>query len=118
MFIGRDRVRMARRGVNLPAVPATLRAPMPTAMAQRCSYHAERSAFAVCMSCTKTICQECATQWDGIWHCAPCLAAKRTTVVRTKTWPGWLSLIAASAVLLFLTARAMVLCGVLLAGLR
>ena len=39
--------------------------------------HPARPAFAVCMSCAKPLCQECATQWDGIWHCAKCLAAKR-----------------------------------------
>jgi hypothetical protein len=30
------------------------------------------------MSCRKTLCQECATEWDGIFHCSACLAARRT----------------------------------------
>jgi hypothetical protein len=84
---------------------------------QRCAHHDQRQAFALCMSCRKPLCQECATQWDGIWHCAPCLASKRKQA-RTKTrWAGWISAAALALLLLFLSARLMVWAGALLAGL-
>src|SRR5438094_331428 len=50
--------------------------------ARLCVHHPARPAFAVCMTCRKPICQECATQWDGIYHCTTCLAARRGATVR------------------------------------
>jgi hypothetical protein len=90
---------------------------MATATNQRCVHHPERSAFAVCMTCKRTICQECATQWDGIYHCAPCLAKQRTSAVERSPILGWIAVIAASLLLLFLSARVMVWSGALFAGL-
>jgi hypothetical protein len=29
------------------------------------------------MACRKTVCQECATEWDGINYCVACLSARR-----------------------------------------
>ncbi len=29
------------------------------------------------MTCKKTLCQECATDWDGIFYCSACLAGRR-----------------------------------------
>jgi hypothetical protein len=69
------------------------------------------------MTCTRTICQECATQWDGIYHCAPCLAKQRTGVVARSPIGGWLAVIAATAILLFVAAQLMVWSGALIAGL-
>ena len=51
---------------------------MNRAAARRCAVHQQRPAFAVCMQCAKTLCQECATQWDGIWYCAACLGTRRS----------------------------------------
>jgi hypothetical protein len=90
---------------------------MTQAAARWCVFHAERPAFAVCMSCAKTLCQECATQWDGIWHCAACLAAKRGAVKRESHAAGWILVAAASLLCLFLSAKVMVWSGALLAGL-
>ncbi len=84
---------------------------------QRCSVHGQRPAFARCMSCAKMLCQECATQWDGIWHCAPCLAAKRGSPVRRSSWFGWVTVIALSSFMLFAGARVMVWTAAFLAGL-
>jgi hypothetical protein len=42
-----------------------------------CANHPERAAHAVCMACRKTVCQECATEWDGINFCAACLSGRR-----------------------------------------
>lgn len=85
--------------------------------AQWCAVHANRHAFARCMTCAKTLCQECATQWDGIWHCAACLAAKRGAKVERSSVLSWLAVVTATALLLFLGARLMVWTGALLAGL-
>jgi len=66
---------------------------------QRCAFHESRPAFARCMSCAKMLCQECATQWDGIWHCSRCLAAKRGATIERTSIGGWISLVVAAAVL-------------------
>ena len=84
---------------------------------QRCAFHESRPAFARCMSCAKMLCQECATQWDGIWHCAACLAAKRGTRRQSSRLASWISVIAASLLLLYLGARVMVWTGAIIAGL-
>ena len=76
--------------------------------AQRCAVHFERHAFARCMSCAKTLCQECATQWDGIWHCAQCLGVKRGAMVERSPLLSWIGVVLVAAVLLFGGARLMV----------
>ena len=92
--------------------------PTNRAMAQRCAVHQQWPAFAVCMQCTKSLCQECATQWDGIWYCAACLAVRRVGPVTRARAGGWIAVIVASIVILFFTTRLMVWAGILLAGLR
>ena len=69
------------------------------------------------MSCNKPLCQECATQWDGIWHCAKCLAAKRRGSKPRWRAVGWISAAVAALLLLFLSARVLVWAGALIAGL-
>jgi hypothetical protein len=83
---------------------------------QRCSVHAQRPAFARCMTCTKTLCQECATQWDGIWHCAACLAAKRGQKVERSPVFAWIGVVAVSLFLLYAGARVMVWTGAVIAS--
>ncbi len=90
---------------------------MARAARQRCSNHPQRPAFAVCMACAKPLCQECATQWDGIWHCAKCLAAKRGASDVRSNFAGWLTLVIGSLILLYLSAQMMVWAGALLSGL-
>jgi hypothetical protein len=68
------------------------------------------------MQCAKSLCQECATQWDGIWYCAACLGSRRAGAARTSHVGGWIAVIAASIALLFFSTRLMVWAGVLLAG--
>ena len=84
---------------------------------QRCAHHPQRQAFALCMSCHKPLCQECATQWDGIWHCAKCLGAKRRANRPRSRALGWISAAAAALLLLFLSTRVLVWAGALIAGL-
>lgn len=69
------------------------------------------------MACRKPLCQECATQWDGIWHCAACLAQKRGASEKRSHVTGWISLVFCSLVLLYLSARMMVWVGALMSGL-
>lgn len=69
------------------------------------------------MTCKRTICQECATQWDGIYHCAPCLAARRNEDVQRSSVLGWVALAAASLAILFFSARVMVWAGALISGM-
>lgn len=68
------------------------------------------------MSCAKMLCQECATQWDGIWHCAACLGAKRTTAVERSPVLAWIGVVLASLTSLYLGARLMVWSGAVIAG--
>ena len=84
--------------------------------AQRCAVHFERHAFARCMTCAKTLCQECATQWDGIWHCAQCLGAKRGAQVERSPLLSWVGVVLVSALLLFTGARLMVWTAAVIAG--
>lgn len=90
---------------------------MPVPAKRSCANHGDRAAFAVCMTCRKAVCQECATQWDGIYHCTSCLAARRGATVRRSRVAGWIGIIGASLVLLYVSAHAMVWAGALLAGL-
>jgi hypothetical protein len=92
--------------------------PPTRAIARRCAVHQQRPAFAVCMQCAKSLCQECATQWDGIWYCAACLGSRRAGPARTSHVGGWIAVIAASITFLFFSTRLMVWAGVLLAGLK
>ncbi|HET8796880.1 MAG TPA: hypothetical protein VFO89_04300 [Thermoanaerobaculia bacterium] len=87
---------------------------MPT---QWCALHPQRHAFARCMTCAKTLCQECATQWDGIWHCAACLAAKRGAKVERAPLFSWIAVVVLTAICLFSGARLMVWAAAVLAGL-
>ncbi|MFL6245022.1 MAG: B-box zinc finger protein [Thermoanaerobaculia bacterium] len=87
------------------------------AATQRCSVHEQRPAFARCMSCAKMLCQECATQWDGIWHCASCLALKRGAAVRRSPVFSWIAVVTLSLFLLFAGARVMVWTAAILAEL-
>jgi len=88
-----------------------------SATTQRCSFHSARPAFARCMACATMLCQECATQWDGIWHCAACLAAKRGSRRERSRVLSWISVIGASILVLYLGARVMVWTGAVIAGL-
>jgi len=89
---------------------------MPSS-SQWCAFHAERHGFARCMSCAKTLCQECATQWDGIWHCAGCLGNRRRATVERSPLFSWLAVLSVSALLLFAGARLMVWTAAAFAGL-
>ena len=84
---------------------------------QRCAVHEQRPAFARCMACSTALCQACATDWDGIWHCAACLAAKRSGGEKRSNVLGWLSAGVLATLLLYSSARLMVILSAIIAGL-
>lgn len=76
----------------------------------RCRNHPERFGHALCMACRKTLCQECATEWDGIFFCSPCLQARRKTAADGAGVVGWI-LVAAAAILLFFAGPSVLVWG-------
>ncbi len=89
---------------------------MPLA-AKLCQSHPQRAAFAVCMKCRKPLCQECATQWNGVYHCAQCLTAQRGATKSRRRVVGWVTVTAGAVILLYIGAKTMVWAGALIAGL-
>lgn len=67
------------------------------------------------MACGKTLCQECATEWDGINYCAPCVGRRRATASARGSAGGWILVGLAAVVLAWLAPRAVVWGSVLLA---
>jgi hypothetical protein len=63
-----------------------------------CANHPERSAHALCMSCGKLVCGECATAWDGVNYCVTCLAARRGALAGGASLFGGLLLLVACVV--------------------
>jgi hypothetical protein len=82
-----------------------------------CADHPERHAHARCMSCHRLLCDECATEWDGINHCRPCLEARRAATTARGDWLGRTLVVAAIAVLAFAHSKLLVWIGVLVAPL-
>ena len=66
---------------------------------QKCANHPERPGKALCMRCKKVVCQECATQWDGINYCVNCLKAQRVKSEEASAVLPWASMLAAIIVL-------------------
>jgi hypothetical protein len=87
------------------------------AVAMHCAHHPDRPGHALCMECRRVVCEECATDWQGINYCAPCLARRRQALGAGRTWPGRLALLLACAALVAVLTRLMAWTGVLLAGL-
>lgn len=65
-----------------------------------CVNHPDRYGHAVCMTCRKTVCQECATEWDGVFYCSPCLAGRRKASATRAPVMGYLLVVLAAAALL------------------
>jgi len=81
-------------------------------VASSCANHPDRPAHALCMSCRRAVCQECATTWDGIHYCSACLARRRELAGASTAWAGWLLVVGASAGIFWFLARVMVWAGV------
>jgi hypothetical protein len=65
------------------------------------------------MSCHRAVCQECATTWEGINYCAPCLARRRRPTRPGTPWAGWLLVLGAAVGLFWVVTHLMVWAGVL-----
>ena len=90
----------------------------PLGSGQRlCANHPERPGHALCMACKKVVCQECATEWDGINYCVACLALRRKTVAASSSFFGWVLVAAAAALLFYASVHLMVWTGVFVTGL-
>ena len=90
---------------------------MSTITIARCTYHADRPAFARCMSCSKMLCQECATQWDGINLCVHCLALRGRSTKRERRPLAWIGVSLATAALFWIAVRAMLWIGAFVTSL-
>ena len=75
---------------------------------QHCANHPDRFGHALCMNCRKTVCQECATEWDGINYCVRCLAGRRRASGERSSVGGWILVGGFSTLLLYLAQQAMV----------
>lgn len=84
-------------------------------MASTCAFHQDRPGRAVCMACRRVVCEECATEWEGIHHCPACLAARSRQAIPRKGASGVLLLLFFSAGLLFANAHLWVWGSLLLA---
>ncbi|MDY0061414.1 MAG: hypothetical protein RBU45_16515 [Myxococcota bacterium] len=73
-----------------------------------CANHPERAAAAICVSCRKAVCAECATQWDGLHHCVACLARRREQARGPKARLSWLGLLLLIPALTYLGSWALV----------
>ena len=80
-----------------------------------CVNHPDRPGRALCMACRKVVCEECATQWDGINYCVACLARRRAKAVAKSPVLPWLGWGVATIALGWLAVRIMVFTGALLA---
>jgi hypothetical protein len=59
------------------------------------------------MSCRKVVCQECATTWDGVNHCRPCLAKRGAIAAPRRSVGAWVAWTVGCGLLLALAGRAM-----------
>ena len=80
---------------------------------QSCINHPERYGHAVCMTCRKTVCQECATEFDGVNYCVACLLKRRSGARGGPPLLGWV-LVAAVSTALFLAGPSVMVWGVTL----
>lgn len=63
------------------------------------------------MSCKKTVCQECATQWEGINYCIHCLRLRREKTKTPSSVPTATFVVMATALLYFMASYLMMWLG-------
>ena len=68
-----------------------------------CKYHPERPGVGICVKCRTVVCTECSTRFDGINHCAVCVAHLKAEAELVEIGPNrgllWLGLASLSVVL-------------------
>ena len=90
---------------------------MGSLVLQRCAHHADRRGFALCMSCRKVVCQECATPWDGVYHCRSCLSRRGAEASSRRRIAPWIACALFCAAAFLLASRALAWSAALFAGL-
>lgn len=60
------------------------------------------------MNCRKTVCQECATEWEGINYCVSCLKNRRQASKARPSFLGWAAVGTAAALLFYAAFKVMV----------
>lgn len=65
------------------------------------------------MACGRAVCEECATTWEGIHHCAPCLARLGRRAPARAALPGLLAVLVGAGALFWALVRLMVWAGVM-----
>lgn len=66
------------------------------------------------MQCRKTVCLECATQWDGINYCVNCLKQKREATRESSSLVAWIVMLVSIVGLFAAGSLAMVWVGALM----
>ena len=87
-----------------------------TLEARRCANHPQRPGAATCMSCRKVVCGECATRWEGINYCLPCLSQRRGAAQSGTSVMAALSWLLLTSALLFTAVHVLAWMGVFLAS--
>jgi hypothetical protein len=84
---------------------------------QFCAEHPDRVSHAICMSCRRTMCQECTTQWDGINYCNRCVSGRKPAAERERTTVSLLIMLAISILAGMAIVKLSVVIGAALAGM-
>jgi len=80
---------------------------MASAILESCRNHPDRRGFAICMSCRKVVCQECATAWDGVNYCRSCLESRGASAASGGAFRAWVGWALFCAVLFIAASRAL-----------
>jgi hypothetical protein len=91
---------------------------MASPVAEYCAQHPDRHGCALCMSCRKVVCQECATTWDGVNLCRSCLASRGATAASRRQIRAWVSFAVFCAAALWVAAHGLAWSAAMLARLR
>jgi hypothetical protein len=103
--------------IDFPRGIIEARAVKISALQQQCANHPDRAASALCVDCRRSICQECATQWDGINYCVHCLARRGRGVHQQRHPMGWVFLSLFAVFFFWLAVRTMLWVGGLITSL-
>jgi hypothetical protein len=90
---------------------------MASPVSESCFNHPARRGFALCMSCRRVVCQECATTWDGVNYCRSCLESRGAAAAGRGAVLAWLTWAAFCGVLFLVATRVLVWSTAMLARL-
>jgi hypothetical protein len=92
--------------------------PLATLAQASCTHHPDRRGFALCMTCRRVVCQECATTFEGANTCRPCLLQREASALAAKKRqpPIWIAILAAGVLLAVASAWAMAWASAIVVG--